>query len=60
MRVTYSISARPRVYTVVFKKTLPGVKCETWLKPFIPLSFDLMFINPSGRDIASIFFVGSA
>ena len=47
MRVTYSISARARVYTVVFKTTLPGIKCGTWLKPFIPLSFDLMFINPS-------------
>lgn len=47
VRVTYSISARARVYTVVFKTTLPGIKCGTWLKPFIPLSFDLMFINPS-------------
>ena len=47
MRVTYSISARARVYTVVFKTTLPGIKCGTWLKPFIPLSFDLMFMNPS-------------
>ena len=47
MRVTYSISALARVYTVVFKTTLPGIKCGTWLKPFIPLSFELMFINPS-------------
>ena len=47
MRVTYSISARARVYTVVFKTTLPGIKCGTWLKPFIPLSFDVTFINPS-------------
>ena len=43
MRVTYSIGARARVYTVVLRKTLPVIKFGTWLEPFIPWSFDLMF-----------------